>query len=50
MTTPKVHVHNIQTGEEYDRDMTPEEIAELLEAPVVEETPVADDLVEGEQL
>lgn len=49
MTTPQVHVHNIQTGEEYDRDMTPEEIAELLDAPVVEETPVADEPSEGEQ-
>jgi hypothetical protein len=29
MTTPQVHVHNIQTGEEYDRDMTPEELAEI---------------------
>lgn len=29
MGNPQVHVHNIETGEEYDRDMTPEELAEI---------------------
>lgn len=29
METLKVYVHNIETGEEYLRDMTPEEIAEI---------------------
>jgi hypothetical protein len=29
METPKIFIHNIETGEEYERDMTPEELAEL---------------------
>jgi len=29
MDTPKVFIHNIQTGEQTLRDMTPEELAEL---------------------
>jgi hypothetical protein len=44
MTTPQVHIHNIQTGEEYDRDMTDAEIAELFATPINEES-----VVEGEQ-
>ena len=29
METPKVFIHNIETGEQTLRDMTPEELAEL---------------------
>jgi hypothetical protein len=29
MDKPKIFIHNIETGEEKLRDMTPEEIAEL---------------------
>jgi hypothetical protein len=47
MTTPQVFVHNFETGEQYVRDMTDAEIAELFETPINEESAV--DLVEGEQ-
>jgi hypothetical protein len=33
MDTPKIFIHNIETGEQKLRDMTPEEIAELLTSP-----------------
>jgi hypothetical protein len=39
MDTPKIFIHNIETGEEILRDMTPEELAEI---EAFNETPTAD--------
>jgi hypothetical protein len=39
MDTPKIFIHNIETGEQTLRDMTPEELAEI---EAFNETPTAD--------
>ena len=39
MNTPQIFIHNVETGEEILRDMTPEELAEI---EAFNETPTAD--------
>ena len=49
MSNHIVTIHDAQTGETVVRELTEEEIAQLPEAFFVEEAPVVDDPVEGEQ-